>query len=183
MNVTTLIYKKKNITLQSHVTEPDVVNYVNVAALSTTATQKEETRKDKSNQCLYILLSVVSIIALALVVIIVVLSTGVLSTDCSCKTQKIQLKQELQKYIDGQVTRTTRLVCPVGWIYYNSSCYGMTTTNSKSFTNAKLSCEQQGSYLISLETKQENIFFVQHILCHRVSLLQNNGIYLGFKIV
>ena len=164
------------ITLESHIKGPPDTPFAHEEFDSFpiyTPPQEIGTRTERNSCLLYVSVFLASMIAIVAFLLALFVYKGILSTECTCKTG---LKQELHKYIDEQVAR---LDCPVGWFRYDTSCYGMTSVGKANFSTAKASCGQYGGYLVSLETEEENNFFLKNILCPRFYHSQDTSVYLG----
>ncbi|XP_053377567.1 secretory phospholipase A2 receptor-like [Mercenaria mercenaria] len=54
-------------------------------------------------------------------------------------------------------------VCPDGWLSYNASCYLFAMDKERNFLEAQNYCEQFDSYLLQLESVEENSFIRNHL--------------------
>lgn len=50
------------------------------------------------------------------------------------------------------------LTCPASWTQSGNNCYKLFTSGTKDWNNAQNICKNQGSFLASIKTSQENDF-------------------------
>ncbi|XP_043362799.1 CD209 antigen-like protein C [Dermochelys coriacea] len=68
-----------------------------------------------------------------------------------------RVQEELQKITEFICTK-----CPPGWQHFEKNCYFFSTL-AKSWLDAKQFCTNEGSHLVIVNTKQEQMFLSNHI--------------------
>lgn len=133
-------------------------------------------RGDDPDPCLLIIVLIVFLIAAVALVLCILVVKGTIEVPCHCR-EKDGVMNSQQYAADNQLS-----VCPVGWVSFQDSCYGMSSLERRNYTAARESCFQYGGYLVSLESKLENFWFVQNIVIPRKHYLgDDDELFIGIK--
>ncbi|XP_030403314.1 C-type lectin domain family 17, member A-like [Gopherus evgoodei] len=73
--------------------------------------------------------------------------------------------QEVLSRVQDELRNITEVICtkcPPGWQHFEKKCYFI-STSTKSWLDAKQFCTNEGSHLVIVNTKQEQMFLSNHI--------------------
>lgn len=128
-------------------------------------------RGDDPDPCLLVIMLIVFLISTVGLLLSMLVIKGTIKVPCACREN------------DDTVKSSNFLECPVGWILFEDSCYGMVTMEPRNYTLARESCFQHGGYVVSLESEIENFWFVKNIVKPRKNYFGDklHELFIGIK--
>ncbi|KAJ8036335.1 Macrophage mannose receptor 1 [Holothuria leucospilota] len=96
--------------------------------------------------------------------------------DERCISRNPSICEMTKKIIEGTAPPVTSSGCDVGWVAYDSSCYGLTGKISADWTTAQSRCEDLGGKLASIKDRYE-----QTVVTSLLSSENGNPIWIGLN--